>query len=297
MKDLVTIACNRDKNLLLLQAESIQKFLDPCTHWVVVNEIDCDLSVWQKILKPYYTNHKLNLLKRQHFIRNYTDVSGYALQNALKFLIANFIKDDYLVVDTKNFFIKPTNINEWDHFIGNGIIQYIDNVPESIQKIFTDIKGNTRSLWIDCIEDYAIKLAMKPLTYHLAPMTPFKLSYEKLKPLMVQDLVKLLIFDINGEPLRSPSEFCFYTYLVKDDIKFGKNICMPPKERKALCGFKYYPNGNFEKELKSEEIFSLYDESNIKVLGYHKKFIDDCGPEHIVAINNYLKKIGLTFQF
>jgi hypothetical protein len=40
MKNLVTVTCNRDFQFMLLQAESIQKFLEPCHHWIVINEYE-----------------------------------------------------------------------------------------------------------------------------------------------------------------------------------------------------------------------------------------------------------------
>ena len=60
--NLVTVACNRDFNQMLLQAESIQMHLDPCTHWVIVNERNPDINFWQSALSPFYKNHELKLL-------------------------------------------------------------------------------------------------------------------------------------------------------------------------------------------------------------------------------------------
>ena len=37
---LLTIACERDKDILLLHAESISLFLEPCTHYIVINEFN-----------------------------------------------------------------------------------------------------------------------------------------------------------------------------------------------------------------------------------------------------------------
>ena len=59
---LLTVACERDKDILLLHAESISLFLEPCTHYIVINEEVPDINYWRELLQPYYSKHKLIIL-------------------------------------------------------------------------------------------------------------------------------------------------------------------------------------------------------------------------------------------
>ena len=61
---LATVTCNRDFQQMLLQAESIQRFLNPCKHVIIINESYPDLDFWNRWLKPYYTNHELVIMPR-----------------------------------------------------------------------------------------------------------------------------------------------------------------------------------------------------------------------------------------
>ena len=103
--DLVTVTCDLDFNQMLLQAESISKFLKPCTHWVVINDQHIDKEKWESALTPYYHNHTLKL-----FTPNWNSIPsdfGWAKQQAYKFVVSKYVNDDYLLLDSKNFFIKP----------------------------------------------------------------------------------------------------------------------------------------------------------------------------------------------
>jgi len=115
---LVTVTCNKDLNDMLLQAESIRKFLEPCTHWVIVNDYSIDKKQWIESLQPYYTKHKLKILFPNYWA---TTLDGYAKQNLYKLLISNLLDDDYIILDSKNFFIKKCNteLDEINHFISS----------------------------------------------------------------------------------------------------------------------------------------------------------------------------------
>ena len=99
MKNLVTVACNRDFRHLLLQAESIQKFVEPCTHWIVINEFEnLDIGYWENSLRPFYTNHQFNILIPNDFdIKSLTHGEWHS-QQFFKIAIANIINEDYLLL-------------------------------------------------------------------------------------------------------------------------------------------------------------------------------------------------------
>ena len=75
--DLVTVVCNRDYQQMLLQAESIQKFLAPCKHWVIVNDEEPDVLFWQENLSKYYTNHELIVIPYTDLFENTNNYIEY----------------------------------------------------------------------------------------------------------------------------------------------------------------------------------------------------------------------------
>jgi hypothetical protein len=310
MNDLVTVTCNKDKRYMQLQAESIQKFLYPCAHWVIINEDDVDIDAWEKFLSPFYDKHKLILLSREQLIPNRHDhtswclhevlnhpLSGYLLQNVLKLEIAKIIQTDYLVVDTKNFFIKPSHLDEWDNYIGSEFVEFIDDVPESFLKLFPFATGN-KSIFGEAIVSYAEQLNKEIPKYYFSPKTPFKICHDVLLPYLIDDqLLQLILFNKDMQILASPSEFAFYSLLIQDRIRFGKNTIASRTESKVEIKFVFM-NSDFEKDLKSEgECFRFFDAPNFKLLGFHRDFLAKCDPGHIHALNIYLKNKGFEFQY
>lgn len=309
LTDLVTITCNKDKKHMQLQAESIQKFLDPCTHWVVINEEDPDLAAWEEYLSPYYTNHVLLLIKREHLLPKESDkanfwlnevlkneISGYRLQNVLKLQIAQMIQKDYLTIDTKNFFVKSTSIDEWNKFIGGEFIEFIGPVPDPFLKLFPFATGNN-TIFEEAIISYAKRLGKETPKYYFSPKTPFKICYDALIPFLNDyHLCEYILFDLNGKLLVSPSEYAFYSLLVQDRIQLGTNTIKRGTDTKADVKFAFR-NSIFEEDLKTGRCFGFFNSENLKVLSFHRNFLNDCDPGHIKSINNYLRNRGFTFQY
>jgi hypothetical protein len=105
--NIVTVTFDRDFDQLLLQADSINKYLTTkTTHWVVVESTSKLHQEWKDRLAPFYTFHELKLMFFGDFESPNT---GYQRQQILKFLISTYIQDDfYLVLDCKNFLVKET---------------------------------------------------------------------------------------------------------------------------------------------------------------------------------------------
>ena len=81
--NLVTVACYRDFQQILLQAESISLFLEPCTHYIIVNEEKIDLDFWYKWLSPYYKNHELKIIPRLEYDYDAVRNMLYKSENSL----------------------------------------------------------------------------------------------------------------------------------------------------------------------------------------------------------------------
>lgn len=139
--DLVTIACERDIQDLLLQAHSIDKFIDkPCRHWITVEDESLTPEEWHGLLAPYYTRHKLFLAfpkRPPNDDRFYEPFNlGWRNQQRLKLLTGRLSDSDrVMVLDAKNFFIRPTDLNAITIKHGNG--RYIEELPP-MAKIWCD---------------------------------------------------------------------------------------------------------------------------------------------------------------
>lgn len=112
--DLLTIACDRDFYLMDTQAKSIQKFLAPCTHWVFVNQSKKERQEWVELLSPYYTRHKLELIFTDD-IAYFEGVDGYNIQQYWKLTAVDIIKKDHVIIDSKNIFVRDTDLSTWSH--------------------------------------------------------------------------------------------------------------------------------------------------------------------------------------
>jgi hypothetical protein len=116
--DLVTVVCQRDINEILLQAQSIDLFVEkPTTHWIIVEDNSLSLYEWEKLLSPYYTRHTLNVsfsirdeLRNDEFHEPWK--YGWRRQQTLSFMASRMVKSDrYLSLDSKNFFVRTIDLD------------------------------------------------------------------------------------------------------------------------------------------------------------------------------------------
>ena len=123
VKHLVTITCTRDKKQMILQSYSIEKFvLVPCIHWVFIEDTSTSLEEWHEILKMYYNGiHTLKIIK----LDVNENVGGWHRQEIGKLEAFKYINDDYITLDTKNFFFKETYL-DWKILEGNGWLSNVD---------------------------------------------------------------------------------------------------------------------------------------------------------------------------
>ena len=175
--DLVTVTCTRDFEQMILQAHSIDVFLTrPCRHWVFVEDQDTDLDTWRQALAPWYKKHKLELLPAwQHYDICGFD-TGWQRQQLIKLEAAKFVRTKtYLVLDSKNFFVKPTNLHNWPITEGNNLIRSImrDQPFVPWMKGFCDAHGLSFS-FATC-----------------EPVTPFRLNTDITLKLLEFDMAEI----------------------------------------------------------------------------------------------------------
>jgi len=268
--DLVTVTYNGDENQMILQAESIQKFVDKCNHWVVINELDADIDYWKKLLSKYYTNHTLKLLTPDSFnsFCHHDDlpVNGWHRQQYYKLKIADIIKTKYLILDSKNFFIKPTKLSEWNTVVGCGV----------------------KNTWKDSPNDYFYKVArmyciffkMKIPKDYLMWATPFVIDPDVLKSSNYFNELKKYLYTPVGT-----SEFLFYSIIMQNHPDYINFV----EQKKHFTIWDHYINDDDIKEVLYRRI------KTVNVIGIHKRFINQ--PNHIAWVNAWLKETGFDFQF
>lgn len=265
--DLVTVTCNRDKLQMLLQSESIAKFVDPCNHWVIINEPNANIDEWQSLLSPYYTKHRLFLFSIDQIIdsRKFKESKGgWNSQQLYKFSIFKYIRNDYLILDSKNFFVKPTNTDEWQPIIGNGML--------------TNFTGDNS--WKHTIEVYADYLNC-PLTFeHLSILTPFTFRKDVLETLGNFD--KFLDWFATQPALES--EFLIYSMLVQQMNIFPKHNPNPKFHMLTKTyGFKIDELCKF-----------FFEKEHVKVAGIHRVFLYELKESEKIGFNKWLTSLGLT---
>ena len=295
--DLVTVVCLRDFQQMLLQAESIQKFLAPCKHWVIVNDEQPDILFWQESLCKYYTKHELIVIPYTDLFENTNNYIGHYTQQVCKMLIVKLIKDDYLILDAKNFFIKPTNTNEWDNILGSGRVEFFELPPEEEFNYPHLVKID--DIWRMTVTVYKEVLHMDIPKFFLGPLTPFKiqanvlLNYDDLDSLY--ELMSTWEYERKFNTNVGPSEFMFYSFLCNDLIKINDNVTLIAIENKHHTCWHYDdPSTVFEHNFLEGNIGN---NEYIKVFGLHHKFLNSCTSEHVNTINDWLSKLNLTFKF
>jgi len=319
MTDLVTITCNLERHLMLLQAESVLNFCEPCTHWIIVNEKDVDVHAWHDVLKPYYKYHKLYVIPRRFLIDNpeCEKLSGNATQQVLKMLVSRLVQKDYILLDAKNFFVQPFKLSTFDDYIGSGYLEKIvyddeEITDESDAELVKETEVEEKEpffvsplhnkYWQGTINVYMDRLGMTEMPkYFLGPRTPFKIDYKLLNERINLDnfFKELLYWDVDKN-IANPSEFLFYSLAVNDMIHPGVNTMLAdtPKITHTIFWENFAKDAPLIADATAfEDKESVINKDNISVLGFHRKFLELCGPEHIMQINRFLMNKGFKFRF
>lgn len=266
---------------MLLQSESISKFLSPCTHYVIINEPNPDMDFWYRWLSEYYINHKLVLLERIPY--NYHDLlinktcneefAGWVVQQLQKLLIAYHLNGDYLILDSKNFFIKQTDLSEWDDVLGNPLTResHLDNYEQSYYRY--------RKM---------LKCENKEKSYGL--LTPFKIEKKYITDNENFDFYTLgnILLDENIE--YDPSEFLFYSMLVPDEHQsFSDNRNRGPSVY-SLWGHEEL---NFDIDAFND-FHQKTKDMDVKIASFHRYFLSKASKVFFTLMNAKLKHMGFN---
>jgi hypothetical protein len=277
---LATVTCNRDFQQMLLQAESIQRFLNPCKHVIIINESHPDLDFWNRWLQPYYNNHELVIIPSIQYSYpsnslgardRYGEIdsvsSGWRSQQLQKMLLAYEYEDDYLLLDSKNFFINPTDIHEWDNSIGSSSYMGFGAIHHFV---------GTYTKYSELFE--------KKIEYYTAPGTPFKIKREPLvSKCKVGELGYKLFYPEHHNV--SASEGIFYSFFVEDEI--NQRIDIPFEKSLTIWGS--------DKADLYKKLLEMSMNPEIKVAGIHREILSTMSHQDIKTIELWLNsKLGFV---
>lgn len=269
--DLVTVTCLRDHKDMLRQAQSISLFLEPCTHWVIVNDENIDQEFWTNTLAPFYTKHTLKLLfpKWSTWSFNFIEKklfkprhpTGYKNQQVYKLMISQQINDDYLIIDSDTFFIKPTSIDEWADTMGSGRTMPFENIDLDMQQT---------------IQLYADKLKCDVPQLMFDSCVPFVVKNSVMKS--VRNL-KSLVKWFNRVKRLPQSEFYLYNLLAYKLNLFDGNTVLDSNKSRLF----------FNREFSKFE-----DAPELKAILFKSQYFDDTERNRV---NQFLLSKGITVLY
>jgi len=118
MNSLLIVTCSRDAWGFEMLCRSIQKFLKPANIYIVINEQPEHVELWK-----FFYKHAIQKLLAEHTVKLFTreelygfktgwgHTDGWVHQQILKIFVSEHINDnEYLIVDSKNFFLEPTTV-------------------------------------------------------------------------------------------------------------------------------------------------------------------------------------------
>lgn len=258
--DLVTVTCFDDRHQMLLQAESIRKFLEPCRHWVIINDPNPDQAFWKSLLSPFYKIHELKLLFPDW--NTFPNGTGHDKQQCYKLWISTFLNANYLVLDSKNFFVKPSKLTDWSDVLGSGKWQDQEKLPER---------------WKATFDRYRAKLEITSKTTQLSIQTPFVINRQILSHF--GDLNEFLVW-FNSQEGIAHSEFLYYSLVAEKYGFFANQPTTSPN--------MYFTLWKNEKDPISSYLEKIDSTPTIKVAGFNRLYLGKLNPESLTILRNWL---------
>jgi hypothetical protein len=255
--DLVTVVCEQDFDIMRLQAESINKFVEPCTHWITVNERFPNKQRWRDMLEPFYTKHRLILMFPKWY-EHITTLDGFRRHQVYKLKMVKYIKDEeFLCLDPKDFFVRQCSTDEWKGVLGCGKLSY-------------------DPYWDPVIKRFAKKLNM-PLVKEnqFASECPFVWKTELMHEL--GDIDKFCKWYLKGEVGELVLYSCLANHLITDDF-------IP-----RTFGQIFWRTSPI---ITREVIDQIYNNTDHRVMGFHRYVRYRASDEELNVINNWLKELG-----
>ena len=288
MDHIVTVSCRRDLRQLVQQIESIELFVTkPITHWVIFTDLNVSPGRqlrWMKLLYPLYRRHILQPVWPEDIGELHDTFTmtwmpdlpngkkpgdGWKIFQPLQFTIYKRIGTDYLVLNTKNLFVKPTDLSSWDGQIGCGFCIPTETTPG---------RAWEHSIYL------AGLLGQMPLTHCLAVETPAVVRYNTLKNC---DLKSALNTWYRARGVGMFSDWVFYSYLERDSID-----SVP-----IGCAINYMVLWDSAIHRVPERLAYQLTRPTMEILGVHRRFLQNCSKPQLVLLNQRLQRLGFKTLF
>ena len=275
--DLVTIVCERDMQDILLQAHTIDKFVTPCRHYVTIEDESLSVDEWQSILSPHYKNHELivSSVKRPKDLEFDPPFTlGWRRQQLLKMTTAAMVESSHaLVLDSKNIFVRPIDLNQWPHKNGNGRYVHVEDKTSDHLPI----------KWLRfVVEKTGLPWPSKmPGTLE----APFACTVDRVREAVSHPLFEYLFMQKEG--VIPMAEWHYYYCFLQEDEHDDENYFACP----ALDHLKIPSGVDYAQYIKERIDFCLSIDSPTH--GLHRKVRKDMSNEAKEIYENWLTSIGL----
>lgn len=127
-RTLVVVTCYRDLKPLHVMFRSIKKYLEPSNIVIVVNEHDdTKWLTWYDHTSVLLSKHNVKVVYREDFIHSSLNklnlnLDGWWLHGILKLTASSVVDtDEYVLLDSKNFFIRPTSLEKIKRRFGTDV--------------------------------------------------------------------------------------------------------------------------------------------------------------------------------
>lgn len=265
--DLVTVACLRDLEAQRLQSASIKYVTNPTRHWVVINEANPDLEFWHDQLSPYYTGGHRLMLKAG--AQNPHSINGWINHQWLKFNMALELDSPYMLLDSKNLFIKSVDLRQWLTIQGSGGLTHYDR--------------HQPDRYTMTIKKYSKLIGVEPANYQWINETPWVVDPQVVKELMA---IKPGWDQWFVEPDHGPSEFLLYCIWQQAQGRWHAPT-HPPHQR---LHESYWPGSE---PMHTRELAYIDANHKIRMIGLHRLYLAEQTNAGLTALYGWLRYRGL----
>jgi hypothetical protein len=248
-RELLIVTCEQHTWQFLIQCKSIYTYLAPCSINIVINEKEPSKWIlwFNSECARYFVNHKLVLYTLEDF--NYLNIGskGYVTQQSIKLMFSYKTDNEYTILDTKNWFIKVTNINE---------------IPKQGYSSNLNNKERFNTFYLKCVDQFGDQDMIRHIE------TPYIFNPSIVKQLVNKFGDEEQFLKWFTDILVTPSEFMCYNMFAQS-IHLEQDNVPPLQISKTVWTLTHLAE------------WQDYLNSNLKITGIHKSLLDNINKENI----------------